>query len=196
MFVMIDNYDSFTYNLVHLLSDQGAQIRVFRNDQVTLEEIKAFNPQGLILSPGPGRPEQAGISLEVVRQLAPSLPILGVCLGHQTIAAAFGARIMRAQTLYHGKGSRIQHNAQGIFAGVKTPFLGMRYHSLLVDRESLPDCFEIIAQTENAEIMGLRHRVFPVSGVQFHPESVMAEEGARIVQNFLKGVNHDYPSYH
>ncbi|MBW2091965.1 MAG: aminodeoxychorismate/anthranilate synthase component II [Deltaproteobacteria bacterium] len=196
MFVMIDNYDSFTYNLVHLLSEQGATIRVFRNDKITLKEIEALKPQGLILSPGPGRPEQAGICLEAVRQLAPRFPILGVCLGHQTIAAAFGARIMHAKALYHGKGSQIQHDEQGIFNGVKTPFFGMRYHSLVVERETLPDCLEIAAQTEDGEIMSLRHKTFPVTGVQFHPESVMAEEGERIIHNFLNGVNHDYRSYH
>ncbi len=192
MFVMIDNYDSFTYNLVHLLSEQGAAMRVFRNDEITPEEIEALKPEGLILSPGPGRPEQAGICLEAIRRLASRLPILGVCLGHQAIAEAFGARIRHAKSLYHGKGSQIQHDEQGIFAGVKTPFFGMRYHSLVVDEETLPSCLEISARTEDGEIMGIRHKTFPVIGVQFHPESVMAEEGELIIKNFLKGAdNHD-----
>ncbi|MBW2061292.1 MAG: aminodeoxychorismate/anthranilate synthase component II [Deltaproteobacteria bacterium] len=192
MFVMIDNYDSFTYNLVHLLSEQGARTRVVRNDEITLEGLEALQPKGLILSPGPGRPEQAGVCLEAVRHLASRLPILGVCLGHQVIAAAFGARITRAQTLYHGKGSPIQHDEQGIFSGVKKPFFGMRYHSLLVEKETLPDCLEISAQTAEGEIMSIRHRTFHVTGIQFHPESIMAEEAALIIQNFLKGANHDH----
>ena len=189
MFLMIDNYDSFTYNLVHLLSMQGADIQVIRNDRITLDEIQDHRPEGLILSPGPGRPEQAGICIEAIQRFSPSLPILGVCLGHQSIAAAFKANIIRADRMFHGKGSMVYHNQEGVFAEVKEPFYAMRYHSLLVERNSLPDCLEITAQTEDGEIMGIRHREFPVFGMQFHPESIMAEEGARMITNFLNTWN-------
>ena len=185
MFLMIDNYDSFTYNLVHLLSVQGAEIQVVRNDEITPDEIQDRAPEGLILSPGPGRPQQAGISLDAIRQLSPSLPILGVCLGHQSIAAAFEGRIVRADKMFHGKGSLVYHDRKGVFSKVKEPFFAMRYHSLLVERESLPDCLEITAQTEEGEIMGIRHKDLPVFGMQFHPESIMAEEGGRMIKNFL-----------
>jgi len=182
---MIDNYDSFTYNLVHLLSMQGADIQVVRNDQITLDEIEDRAPEGLILSPGPGRPQQAGICMDAIQRFSTTLPILGVCLGHQSIAAAFEANIVRADRMFHGKGSLVYHNKEGVFAEVKEPFYAMRYHSLLVERDSLPDCLEITAQTEDGEIMGIRHREFPVFGVQFHPESIMAEEGAHMITNFL-----------
>jgi len=190
MFLMIDNYDSFTYNLVHLLSMQGADIRVVRNDRTTLAEIEDRAPEGLILSPGPGRPQQAGICMDAIRRFAPTLPILGVCLGHQSIAAAFDGNIIRADRMFHGKGSLVYHDRKGVFAEVKEPFYAMRYHSLLVERKSLPDCLEVTAQTEDGEIMGIRHKEFPVFGMQFHPESIMAEEGARLVKNFLNAGSH------
>ena len=185
MFIMIDNYDSFTYNLVHLLSGQGAKIQVVRNDEINLDEIQNLAPEGLILSPGPGRPQQAGICMEAIQRLSPSLPILGVCLGHQSIAAAFDGRIVRADKMFHGKGSMVYHDGKGVFSKVKEPFFAMRYHSLLVERESLPACLEVTAQTEEGEIMGIRHKDLPVYGMQFHPESIMAEEGGRMIKNFL-----------
>jgi anthranilate synthase component 2 len=186
MYIMIDNYDSFTYNLVHLMHGQGAMIRVYRNDQITLDEIAALNPEGLIISPGPGRPEQAGISLELVRRFKGIYPILGVCLGHQTIASAFGADIIHAKKLFHGKGSKITHDNKGLFADVPLGFFAMRYHSLAVDAKSLPDCLEITARSDDDEIMGLRHKEYPIFGVQFHPESVAAEEGEKLMSNFIK----------
>ena len=189
MFLMIDNYDSFTYNLVHLLSMQGADIQVVRNDRITLDEIRELAPEGLIVSPGPGRPQQAGICMDAIRRFSTTLPILGVCLGHQSIAAAFEGSIVRADKMFHGKGSMVYHNQEGVFAKVKEPFYAMRYHSLLVQRDSLPDCLEITAQTEDGEIMGIRHKEFPVFGMQFHPESIMAEEGARMIKNFLNTGN-------
>ena len=188
MFIMIDNYDSFTYNLVHLLSEFGVRFQVFRNDRITVDELEALEPEGVILSPGPGRPDDAGICLEVVRRLGSRLPILGVCLGHQAIGQAFGAKVVHARALFHGKGSPVTHNGRGIFKDVKSPFFAMRYHSLVVDRATLPDCLEVSAETEDGEIMGLRHKELPIVGVQFHPESILAEESHRMTQNFLNGV--------
>jgi len=190
MFVMIDNYDSFTYNLVHLVSTQGAPVKVIRNDKVSIGELEKLDLEGLILSPGPKRPEDAGICLEAIRVFAGRIPILGVCLGHQAIGAAFGGQVVRADKLFHGKGSQVRHDGKGLFAQVRQPFFAMRYHSLLVDRETLPDCLEITAETEDGEIMALRHREYAVDGLQFHPESIMAEEGERIIRNFLFNSRH------
>jgi len=185
MFVMIDNYDSFTYNLVHLLSEFGVRLEVIRNDKITVDELAAMKPQGVILSPGPGRPDDAGICLETIERLGPRLPILGVCLGHQSIGQAFGAKVIHAKALFHGKGSQVSHDGRGIFQGVKSPFFAMRYHSLVVDRATLPDCLEVTAETDDHEIMGLRHKSLPIVGVQFHPESILAEESHKMMQNFL-----------
>lgn len=185
MILMIDNYDSFTYNLVQYLAQMDADIRVVRNDQVTLDEIQAMPLKGIVISPGPGRPESAGVSLAVVEALSGTLPILGVCLGHQTIGQAFGGRIVSADRLMHGKTSTITADGNGVFAGINKPFQAMRYHSLAVDRDSLPDCLTVTAESEDGEIMGLRHRDHATEGIQFHPESIMTPVGKRLLRNFL-----------
>lgn len=185
MYVMIDNYDSFTYNLVHQIGRQGVLVRVVRNNKITIDEIEALDPEGIFISPGPGRPKQAGICIEAVKHFANRLPILGVCLGHQSIGEAFGARIIHADKLFHGKGSDVYHHSKGIFEEVKDPFYAMRYHSLLIDPDTLPDCLEVTARTKDGEIMGIRHKKYNVAGVQFHPESIMAQEGDRLIKNFL-----------
>lgn len=182
---MIDNYDSFTYNLVQYLGELGEELQVVRNDQTTLEEIQAKQPKMIVLSPGPGNPDTAGICLDIVRHLAGKIPILGVCLGHQTIAQAFGGKVVRADQLMHGKTSQIIHDGKTIFEGLPSPFTATRYHSLLVEYETLPDVFEISAKSETGEIMAIRHRSFPVEGVQFHPESILSEYGKEILKNFL-----------
>jgi len=186
MILMIDNYDSFTYNLVQYLSQLGREVEVFRNDAITLEQIEGLKPKYIVISPGPGRPEEAGISCALIRKFGAKIPILGVCLGHQAIGYCFGAKVIRAGKLMHGKTSLIYHNRKGIFKGIPNPFEATRYHSLLVERESLPACFEITAQTKEKEIMGLKHRDYPVWGVQFHPESILTKHGMELLKNFLK----------
>ncbi|MDQ7038248.1 MAG: aminodeoxychorismate/anthranilate synthase component II [Aquificota bacterium] len=186
--LMIDNYDSFTYNLVQYLQVLGASVVVRRNDQVTLEEVKALKPRGIVISPGPCTPREAGISVEVIRTFHRDIPILGVCLGHQSIGFAFGGRIVRARRLMHGKVSEITHTGKGIFRGIPSPFRAVRYHSLVIDKESLPEVLEVTAWSEEGEIMGVQHREYPLFGVQFHPESVLSEHGMEILKNFLREI--------
>ncbi|GAB7387188.1 aminodeoxychorismate/anthranilate synthase component II [Bacillaceae bacterium] len=185
MILMIDNYDSFTYNLVQYIGEMGREIRVYRNDQITLEEIEALAPRCIMISPGPCTPNEAGISLQVIAHFSGKIPILGVCLGHQSIGQAFGGKVRRAARLMHGKTSAVYHDGKTIFRGIPSPFTATRYHSLIVERETLPDCLEITAWTQEGEIMGLRHREFPVEGVQFHPESIMTEHGKQLLANFF-----------
>ncbi len=185
MILMIDNYDSFTYNLVQYFGVLGADVKVRRNDQITIEEIEALAPERLVISPGPGIPQSAGIIVPLVQRFYQRVPILGVCLGHQAVAVAFGGSVVRAARLMHGKVSEIYHNGKGVFRDLPDPFTATRYHSLAVDREGLPSCLEISAKAEDDEIMGLRHRDYPVHGVQFHPESILTQEGMRILENFL-----------
>ena len=186
MLLMIDNYDSFTYNLVQYFGELGEEVRVFRNDEITVEEISAMKPDRICISPGPCSPAEAGISLDVLRRFGGALPILGVCLGHQAIGHAYGGKVIRARTLMHGKTAPIEHTGVGVFAGLPNPFTATRYHSLAVERESLPDCLEITAWTADGEIMGLRHRTLAVEGVQFHPESIASEHGHALLKNFLE----------
>ena len=186
MVVVIDNYDSFTYNLVQYLGELGAELRVFRNDQVSLDEIRELKPSHIVISPGPGDPNDGGVSNDVLRELGPAVPILGVCLGHQCMGYVYGGKVSRAPRLMHGKTSAIYHNGKGLFTGVPNPFRATRYHSLIVE-EPLPDCLQVTAFTREGEVMGLRHKYYPVSGVQFHPESILTEHGKRILQNFLEG---------
>ncbi|MBT0654615.1 anthranilate synthase component II [Geomobilimonas luticola] len=186
MLLMIDNYDSFTYNIVQYFGQLGEDVRVYRNDRITLEEIEALDPARLVISPGPCSPEEAGISVEAIRYFAGKVPILGVCLGHQSIGAAFGGRVVRSATLMHGKTSAIHHDGKELFRGLPNPFQATRYHSLIVERATLPDSLEITAWVEEGEIMGLRHRELPLWGVQFHPESILTEGGMDILRNFLE----------
>jgi anthranilate synthase component 2 len=186
MILVIDNYDSFTYNLVQYLGELGTQPLVRRNNEVTLDEIAALRPERIVISPGPGRPEQAGITLDVIKRFGPSTPLLGVCLGHQAIGMAFGGAVVRAIAPMHGKTSSITHDGQGVFEGIATPLTVARYHSLVVDRLGWPDELEITAQTEDGTVMALRHRTHPIHGVQFHPESIMTREGQHLLRNFLK----------
>lgn len=186
MLVMIDNYDSFTYNLVQYFGQLGAEVRVFRNDQVEVAELARLPLTHLVISPGPCSPTQAGISVAAIRHFAGKVPVLGVCLGHQAIGQAFGGRIIRAPRLMHGKTSLIYHDGRDIFQGIPSPFEATRYHSLIVERESLPDCLQVSAQTAVGEIMGLRHKQYAIYGVQFHPESILTEHGLLLLQNFLK----------
>jgi anthranilate synthase component 2 len=186
MLLMIDNYDSFTYNLVQYLAELKQEVEVYRNDEITIDEIKKKNPQYIVLSPGPCTPNEAGISLEVVNIFKGEIPILGVCLGHQTIGQAFGGKIIHAKTLMHGKTSQIHHTNQGVFKDLKNPFTATRYHSLVIDRATLPSCLEVTAWTNDEEIMGVRHKTLPIEGVQFHPESVLTEHGHDLLNNFLK----------
>lgn len=186
MLVMIDNYDSFTYNLVQYFGELGAEIRVFRNDEVTLDEIRALKPTHIVISPGPGNPDDGGISNEVLREFGPTTPILGVCLGHQCIGQVYGGKVNRAPRLMHGKTSSVYHNGKGLFDGVPSPFKATRYHSLIVE-EPLPEVLQVTAFTRDGEVMGLRHKKYPTVGVQFHPESILTEHGKRILQNFLDG---------
>ncbi|HJX53502.1 MAG TPA: aminodeoxychorismate/anthranilate synthase component II [Polyangia bacterium] len=186
MLLVIDNYDSFTYNLVQYLGELGQQVRVVRNDEVSVEDIEHILPEYIIISPGPCTPNEAGISLEVVRRLAGKIPILGVCLGHQAIGQAFGGKVIRAREVVHGRTSRVFHDDKGLFAGLPNPFEATRYHSLIVERSSLPDCLEITAKTWDEEIMGLRHKTMPVEGVQFHPESFLTKVGKDLLRNFLR----------
>jgi anthranilate synthase/aminodeoxychorismate synthase-like glutamine amidotransferase len=183
--LLIDNYDSFTFNLAQYLGELGAPPLVKRNDEISLDEIAALNPGHIVISPGPGRPEDAGISVDLIRRFGPKTPVLGVCLGHQSIGIAFGARVIRATQLMHGKVSSIQHDGRGVFRGVSQPFTAGRYHSLMV-AEPLPEALEIAAHADDGTVMGVRHRSFPVHGVQFHPESVLTGEGRQILRNFLE----------
>lgn len=191
MLVMIDNYDSFTYNVVQYFAELGADVRVFRNDEITVQEIEAMNPDHLVISPGPCTPNEAGISMEAIRYFAGKLPILGICLGHQSIGQVFGGHIIRAGQVMHGKISAIHHADVGVFKGLSNPYNATRYHSLVIDKKTLPECLEITAWTENPdgsmeEIMGVRHRELPIEGVQFHPESILTEHGHDLLNNFLK----------
>ena len=185
MILMIDNYDSFTYNLVQYLGELGERIEVHRNDRISLDEIRAMRPERIVLSPGPCTPAEAGICCDVIRAFGSATPLLGVCLGHQCIGAAYGGRIVRAARLMHGKTSPIRHDGKTIFAGLPSPFEATRYHSLLIERESLPACLAISADTAEGEIMGVRHHVHPVEGVQFHPESILTRVGKALLRNFL-----------
>lgn len=191
MLLMIDNYDSFTYNVVQYLCELGEEVRVFRNDQITLSDIEAMMPERIVISPGPCTPDEAGVSLSVIRHFADRLPILGICLGHQAIAQAFGGRIVRAGQVMHGKTSPIEHDNTSVFKGLPSPFTATRYHSLVAEPASLPDCFEVTAWTWDQdsgtrEIMGIQHKTYPLAGVQFHPESVLSEHGHALLQNFLQ----------
>ncbi|UTE77823.1 aminodeoxychorismate/anthranilate synthase component II [Rossellomorea sp. KS-H15a] len=185
MILMIDNYDSFTYNLVQFLGELGEELIVKRNDEITLDEIEAMSPDYLMISPGPCSPNEAGVSLEAIRTFAGKIPIFGVCLGHQSIAQVFGGDVIRAERLMHGKVSPMIHDGKTVFEGMPNPFNATRYHSLIVKRETLPDCFDISAETAQGEIMAIRHKYLPVEGVQFHPESIMTEQGKRLLLNFL-----------
>ncbi len=187
MLLLIDNYDSFTYNLFQYLSELGQEVTVVRNDKTTVADIECMKPERIVISPGPSNPQNAGISNEVIRHFGPKLPVFGVCLGHQCIGYTYGGIVSGAMQIMHGKSSPIHHSGQGVFAGLPDPFSAIRYHSLVVKRESLPDCLEITAWTEDGEIMGLRHKSHPVEGIQFHPESFMTEHGKDILRNFLKG---------
>ncbi len=195
MIIVIDNYDSFTYNLVQYLGELGhelpvaADIRVYRNDQIDLETIKQLKPDGIVISPGPGRPEDAGVSLQLIEQLGASLPILGVCLGHQSIGQVFGGKVVSAPVLMHGKTSEVYHQNTGVFEGINSPFTATRYHSLVIDRKTIPDVLEITAWVEDGTIMGVRHRQFPhIQGVQFHPESILTDSGKELLRNFLQSL--------
>ena len=185
MILIVDNYDSFTYNLVQYFGELGCALMVKRNDAVSLDEISSLRPTHVCISPGPGRPEQAGLSNDIVREFSARVPLLGVCLGHQCIGEVFGGKIVAAPRLLHGKTSQIQHNGSGVFANLANPFTATRYHSLIVSPDSVPDCLEVTAQTSEGEIMGLSHRDFPVHGVQFHPESILTAEGKKLLANFV-----------
>ncbi|WP_342599649.1 aminodeoxychorismate/anthranilate synthase component II [Psychrobacillus sp. FSL H8-0483] len=186
MILMIDNYDSFTYNLVQYIGELGVEVKVTRNDELTIDVIEQLAPQVIVVSPGPCTPNEAGISLEVITHFAGKIPIFGVCLGHQSIGQAFGGKVIRAERLMHGKTSPVFHDGKGVNANMPNPFQATRYHSLLVEKESLPDCLEVTSWTEEGEIMGLRHKEFAVEGVQYHPESIMTEEGKKIIANFIE----------
>ncbi|WP_151737926.1 aminodeoxychorismate/anthranilate synthase component II [Paenibacillus tengchongensis] len=186
MILVIDNYDSFTYNLVQYLGELGEEVKVFRNDEITIAEIEALAPDHILISPGPCTPNEAGISLELLQHFKGVIPIFGVCLGHQAIGQAFGGKVIRAERLMHGKTSPIHHHGTSVFAGLESPFTATRYHSLIVERETLPDCLEITAETAEGEIMGLRHKEYPIEGVQFHPESIITDYGHQMLRNFLK----------
>lgn len=193
MIIVIDNYDSFTYNLVQYLGELGEefpfakQIEVYRNDKINLETLRRLKPDGIVISPGPGRPNDAGVSLEIIKELGPTLPVLGVCLGHQCIGQIFGGRVIAAPVLMHGKTSEIHHTGKGVFQGLEQPFKATRYHSLIVERDTLPDSLEVTAWIEGGMIMGLRHREYPhIQGVQFHPESILTNQGKALLRNFVK----------
>ena len=189
MILLIDNYDSFTYNLYQYLSELGAQVRVVRNDKISVHVVRELRPERIVISPGPGTPAEAGVSIDLIQELAGQVPILGVCLGHQAIGAAFGAAIVRAPMVMHGKTSSISHDGRGIFRGLSNPFTATRYHSLIVEEDGLPDCLEITARSEDGVIMGLRHRECDINGVQFHPESILTTGGHRLLANFIGAVS-------
>ena len=189
MLLMIDNYDSFTYNLYQYLCELGAEVEVARNDKISLEEIQDMSPEGIIISPGPSTPLEAGISNDVIRQFGPNTPTLGVCLGHQCIGHVYGAKVDQAGEIRHGKTSMVSHNGAGVLAGLPNPFQAIRYHSLVVFPETMPDTLEVTAQTENGLVMGLRHKDYPIEGVQFHPESILTPDGNHLLQNFLDTVS-------
>jgi anthranilate synthase/aminodeoxychorismate synthase-like glutamine amidotransferase len=193
MLLMIDNYDSFTYNLYQYLSELGAEVMTVRNDKINLEDIEAMSPEGIVISPGPCTPREAGISKDVIRHFGPELPVLGVCLGHQCVGEVYGAKVDRAGEIRHGKTSMIHHTGQGVLARLPNPFEAIRYHSLVVYPETLPDCLEVTAWTDNGLIMGLRHKEYPVEGVQFHPESIMTLVGHDLLRNFLDRVGQATP---
>ncbi|MGX1201326.1 aminodeoxychorismate/anthranilate synthase component II [Marinobacter sp. MBR-105] len=191
MLLMIDNYDSFTYNVVQYLAELGADVQVYRNDEITIEQIEALNPERLVISPGPCTPNEAGISMDAIRHFAGKLPILGICLGHQSIGQVYGGDIIRAGRVMHGKVSAVYHKDAGVFRGLTNPLQATRYHSLVIDKNTLPDCLEVTAWTRNddgsvEEIMGVRHKTLPIEGVQFHPESIMTEQGHELLRNFLR----------
>jgi len=186
MLIMIDNYDSFTYNLVQYLGELGADVRVYRNDEIDVDSVAAMNPAHVVLSPGPCTPNEAGITLPLIERLAGKVPLLGVCLGHQAIGQAFGGKVVRAKKVMHGKVSNVRHDSRGVFAGIPNDFIATRYHSLVIERESLPADLEITAESEDGEIMGVRHRRYAVEGVQFHPEALLTEHGHKLLENFLK----------
>ena len=187
MLLMIDNYDSFTFNLVQYFGELGVEVKVVRNDEIAVDEVARLKPARIVISPGPCTPNEAGISLGVIGRFAGAIPILGVCLGHQAIGQAFGGRVVKAGRVMHGKVSSVRHDGKGVFAGIPDGFAATRYHSLAVERESLPGCLEVTAQSEDGEIMGLRHRALPVEGVQFHPEAMLTEHGHAMLKNFLEG---------
>jgi anthranilate synthase component 2 len=187
MLLVIDNYDSFTYNLVQYFGELGEDVQVFRNDDITLEGVERLNPARIVVSPGPCTPNEAGISVPAIKHFAGKVPILGVCLGHQSIGQAFGGKIVHAKQLMHGKTSAIHHHSSSVFRGLPADFQATRYHSLVIERESLPDCLEITAWTDDGEIMGVRHKTLPIEGVQFHPESILTEHGHAMLKNFLEG---------
>jgi len=189
MLLMIDNYDSFTYNLVQYLGELGADVLVRRNDEIGLGEIEAMNPEHIVVSPGPCTPNEAGISVPLIERFAGKIPLLGVCLGHQSIGQAFGGRIVHAKELMHGKTSAIKHTGDGVFRALPSPLQATRYHSLVIERETLPDCLEVTAWSDDGEIMGVRHKTLPVEGVQFHPESILTEHGHELLRNFLQGMS-------
>lgn len=185
MYILIDNYDSFTYNLYHYLVELGADVEVHRNDQITVEEVLGKAPEGIIISPGPCTPDDAGICLDLIRAAAGKIPLFGVCLGHQSIGQVFGGKVIRAPQVMHGKTSMISHSGSGVFADLPSPYEATRYHSLIVERESLPDCLEVTSETKDGMIMGLSHKEYPIHGVQFHPESIASEHGHAVLKNFL-----------
>jgi anthranilate synthase/aminodeoxychorismate synthase-like glutamine amidotransferase len=187
MILMLDNYDSFTYNLVQYLGELGAEVHVFRNDEISVEEVESLRPSHIVISPGPCTPNEAGVTLELVARMAGRVPLLGVCLGHQAIGQAFGAKVVRAKQVMHGKTSRVRHDGKGVFERVEDDFVATRYHSLVVERASLPACLEVTAASEDGEIMGLRHRGHAIEGVQFHPEALLTQHGHKMLQNFIQG---------
>lgn len=186
MILMIDNYDSFTYNLVQYLGEMGQKLKVYRNDKITLEEIEDLKPDSIVISPGPCTPLEAGVSVDTIKRFAGIIPILGVCLGHQSIGQAFGGEVVRAGRLMHGKTSMIYHTGEGIFSGLPNPFEATRYHSLIIRRETMPDCLQITAETDIGEVMGIRHKDYQIEGMQFHPESILTIEGKKLLANFVK----------
>jgi anthranilate synthase component 2 len=187
MILVLDNYDSFTYNLVQYLGELGAEVKVFRNDEVAVDAVEAMRPEKIVISPGPCTPDEAGITLALIARLAASVPILGVCLGHQAIGQAFGGKVVRARTVMHGKTSRIRHDGCGVFAGLPQDFTATRYHSLVIERASIPQALAVTAESEDGEVMGVRHRALAVEGVQFHPEALLTEHGHEMLRNFLEG---------